>query len=89
MRHGAELFAAGFTLSQVVHDYGDICQAITALAEECRAAVTVLEEFPLLNRCLDAAIAAAVTEHARITALQRTAHETNTSDTRRMNYEIC
>ena len=36
MRHGAELFAAGFTLSQVVHDDGDICQAITALAEACR-----------------------------------------------------
>jgi hypothetical protein len=75
MRHGAELFAAGFTLSQVVHDYGDICQAITALAEACRPAVTV-QEFQLLNRCLDTAIVAAVTEHARITALQRTAHKT-------------
>src|ERR1051325_8576347 len=29
-RHGAELFDAGFTVSQVVHDYGDICQALTA-----------------------------------------------------------
>ena len=75
MRHGAELFAAGFTLSQVVHDYGDICQAITVLAEEHRAAVTV-REFQMVNRCLDTAIAAAVTEHARITAQQRTAHET-------------
>jgi signal transduction histidine kinase len=73
--HGAELLAAGFTLSQVVHDYGDICQAITALAEEHRASVTV-QEFHVLNRCLDAAIAAAVTEHARITAQQRTAEET-------------
>ena len=74
-RHGAELFSAGFTLSQVVHDYGDVCQAITTLAEECRARVTV-QEFQLLNHCLDIAIAAAVTEHARITAEQRTAHET-------------
>jgi len=74
-QHGAELFAAGFTLSQVVHDYGDICQAITALAEEQRASVT-LQEFHVLNRCLDTAIAAAVTEHARITAQQRTADET-------------
>jgi signal transduction histidine kinase len=75
MRHGAELFAAGFTLSQVVHDYGDICQAITVLAEEHRAAVTV-REVQMVHRWLDPAIAAAVTEHARITALQRTAHET-------------
>jgi len=74
-QHGAELFAAGFTLSQVVHDYGDICQAITALAEDHRASVTV-QEFHVLNRCLDTAIAEAVTEHARITAQQRTADET-------------
>ena len=31
-RHGAELLAEGFTVSQVVHDYGDICQTITELA---------------------------------------------------------
>ena len=73
--HGAELFAADFTLSEVVHDYGDICQAITALAHEHGAPVTV-REFNVLNRCLDAAIAAAVTEHARIEAQQRTAQET-------------
>ena len=74
-QHGAELFAAGFTLSQVVHDYGDVCQAITALAEERRASVKV-QEFHVLNRCLDTAIAEAVTEHARITAQQRMADET-------------
>ena len=33
-RHGGELKRSGFTVSQVVHDYGDICQAITALAVE-------------------------------------------------------
>jgi len=48
--------------------------AITTLAES-RASVTV-QEFQLLNRCLDTAIAAAVTEHGRITAQHRTAHET-------------
>jgi hypothetical protein len=73
-RHGAELLEAGFNVSQVVHDYGDICQAVTALAVERKAAITV-EEFHTLNRCLDTAIAEAVTEHARITAQTETAGE--------------
>src|SRR3954465_2137778 len=33
-RHGADLLALGFTVSQVVPDYGDICQAITEVAVE-------------------------------------------------------
>ena len=73
--HGAELRRLGFTVSQVVHDYGDICQTITALAAEQRAPITV-EEFHTLNRCLDTAIAEAVTEHARVTAAARSAEET-------------
>ena len=35
-RHGGDLLALGFNVSQVVHDYGDICQAITELALEQR-----------------------------------------------------
>src|SRR5687768_10895245 len=35
--HGRELLAMGFNVSQVVHDYGDICQAITELAVEQNA----------------------------------------------------
>ena len=66
-RHGAELVALGFSLSQVVHDYGDICQAVTELALEQHAPITT-EEFHTLNRCLDTAIAEAVTEHGRVTA---------------------
>jgi signal transduction histidine kinase len=66
-RHGSDLLALGFTLSQVVHDYGDICQAVTELADELNAPITA-GEFHILNRCLDTAIADAVTEHARITA---------------------
>jgi signal transduction histidine kinase len=62
-------------VSQVVHDYGDICQTITALAIEQRAPIAV-EEFHTLNRCLDTAIAEAVTEHARLTAEKRSADET-------------
>ena len=34
LRHGGELLALGFNLSQVVHDYGDICQAVTEVAVE-------------------------------------------------------
>ena len=57
-------------MSQVVHDYGDICQAVTELAVEQNAPITT-EEFHTLNRCLDTAIAEAVTEHARLTAQRR------------------
>jgi signal transduction histidine kinase len=73
-RHGRDLLRSGFTVSQVVHDYGDICQTITALAVEQRAPISV-EEFQTLNRCLDTAIAEAVTEHARGTADSRSAGE--------------
>jgi signal transduction histidine kinase len=73
-RHGGDLLRLGFTVSQVVHDYGDICQTITALAVEQRAPISV-EEFHILNRCLDTAIAEAVTEHARVTAQARSAEE--------------
>ena len=62
-RHGRELLERGFTVEQVVHEYGDVCQAITDLAVERDAAVT-LEEFRTLNRCLDNAIADAVTEYS-------------------------
>jgi signal transduction histidine kinase len=63
--HGRDLLARGFTISQVVHDYGDVCQAITELAAETRAPISP-EEFHTLNRCLDTAIAEAVTEYARL-----------------------
>ena len=57
--HGAELMRFGYTIDQVVHDYGDVCQAITELAVERRAEISV-DEFRTLNRCLDNAIADAV-----------------------------
>jgi hypothetical protein len=72
-RHGAEMLAAGFNVSQVVHDYGDICQAITEIAFEHHAPITV--EFHTLNRCLDTGIAEAVTEHARLIAQRRSEEE--------------
>jgi signal transduction histidine kinase len=73
-KHGRELRALGFNISQVVHDYGDICQAITEVAVEQHVPITT-EEFHTLNRCLDTAIAEAVTEHARITAESRSTEE--------------
>jgi signal transduction histidine kinase len=60
-RHGHELFQHGFTIDQVVHDYGDLCQAVSDLAAERNARFEV-DEFRTLNRCLDNAIAEAVTE---------------------------
>jgi signal transduction histidine kinase len=59
--HGKELLELGFSVDQVVHDYGDLCQAITDLAVERDAPFTI-DEFRTLNRCLDNAIANAVTE---------------------------
>jgi signal transduction histidine kinase len=66
--HGDELQKKGFTVDQVVHDYGDLCQAITELAVE-QAAPIAVTEFRTLNRCLDNAMADAVrrfgSEHDR------------------------
>ena len=38
--HGGDLLALGFTVSEVVHDYGDICQAVTELAVENSSPIT-------------------------------------------------
>jgi signal transduction histidine kinase len=59
--HGASLLSLGYTVDQVVHDYGDLCQSITDMAFELDAPFTV-DEFRTLNRCLDNAIADAVLE---------------------------
>jgi signal transduction histidine kinase len=62
-QHGRELLQQGFTVDQVVHNYGDLCQAITDLAFERETRFSV-DEFRTLNRCLDNAIADSVTEFA-------------------------
>jgi hypothetical protein len=61
--HGKELLERGYTVDQVVHGYGDVCQAITELAKERDAPVTV-GEFHTFNRLLDNAIADAVSSYA-------------------------
>ena len=60
--HGAELRRQGYSVGQVVHDYGDVCQSVTELASEHRLSITV-DEFRTLNQCLDNAIADAVTSY--------------------------
>jgi hypothetical protein len=57
--HGAEMLRRGFSIGQVVHDYGDVCQCVTALAVDQQVAISA-DEFRTLNRCLDNAIADAV-----------------------------
>jgi signal transduction histidine kinase len=64
IRHGGDLLRRGFTVAQVVHDYGGVCQAVTELANETKAPITA-GEFHTFNRCLDEAIAQAVTEYTR------------------------
>lgn len=62
--HGAELLRLGYTVDQVVHNYGDVCQAVTELAGEHDERIST-GEFHTLNRCLDNAIADAVTSFGR------------------------
>ena len=59
-RHGKQLLDLGFSVDQVVHGYGDLCQALTDLAFQLDAPFAV-SEFRTLNRCLDNGIASAVT----------------------------
>jgi hypothetical protein len=48
-RHGGDLLRLGFTVSQVVHDYGDICQTITALAVDQHAPISVEDSIPSIG----------------------------------------
>jgi signal transduction histidine kinase len=64
LRHGHDLLVQGCTVAEVVHDYGDVCQAITELASQTDAEIST-DEFRVLNSCLDEAIAGAVTEYGR------------------------
>jgi signal transduction histidine kinase len=63
-KHGSELLRHGLTVDQVVHDYGDLCQAVTELAVEHSTPVSPAE-LHTLNQCLDNGIADAVTEFGR------------------------
>jgi signal transduction histidine kinase len=60
-QHGRELLLDGFTVEQVVHDYGDLGQAVVELAGD-RAIPITPEELRTFSLCLDEAIADAVSE---------------------------
>jgi signal transduction histidine kinase len=64
VKHGDEMGRRGFTVGQIVHDYGGLCQAITELSVENGTSIKS-EEFKILNGCLDDAVALAVTEFSR------------------------
>jgi signal transduction histidine kinase len=79
--HGGDLLRGGFTIAQVVHDYGDVCQTITEMAIEQHATITT-EEFQALNLSLDEAIAGAVTEFGRLREIIVTASVSAKGDAR-------
>ncbi len=64
-RHGSDMRKAGLAVAQMVRAYEDVYQAVTELADQTNAPITV-EEFHTLNRCLDDATAEAVSEYARL-----------------------
>jgi hypothetical protein len=68
--HGRQLLKRGFTIDQVVRDYGDVCQSVTELAVETDATISA-QDFRTLNRCLDDAIAGAVTAFAEVQDIAR------------------
>jgi diguanylate cyclase (GGDEF)-like protein len=78
-RHGRDLFEQGFSVEQVIRDYGDVCQAVTSLAIEFGTSISA-NEFRTFNRCLDDAIAGAVSEFSQLKDTQSTAADTTHVD---------
>ncbi|MEH1953923.1 sensor histidine kinase [Nostoc sp.] len=64
-RRGKESLKLGYSISQVVHGYGALCQSITEYIQENSSETASPREFNRLNFCLDIAIAEAVTEFNR------------------------
>ncbi len=60
-KQGKEYVRLGYTVSEVVHSYGVICQSITELASKLHFEITS-REFQQLNLSLDTVIAETVTE---------------------------
>jgi signal transduction histidine kinase len=73
-RNGANMLRAGHPIVDVIQSYGDVCQAVTALAAESRTAISAAD-FCVFNRCLDDAIGNAVSEYNRITEETRAVAE--------------
>jgi len=62
---GGLLLDSGYTVAEVVQDWGDVCQAITELAESTGTAL-LAGEVEVLCLCLNNAVAGAITEYARV-----------------------
>jgi len=58
------LLREGLTVAQVVNGYGDVCQVVTQLAGEVNAVISS-RDFHVFNKCLDEAVAGAVTAYVR------------------------
>ena len=80
--HGRDLFEQGFSVEQVIRDYGDVCQAVTSLAMEIGEPISA-KEFRTFNRCLDDAIAGAVSEYSQLKDTQTGATHRATIDAER------
>jgi len=65
-RQGHHMQRLGIPLAQVVHAYGDTCQAMTELAAEKNILFTP-GDYYIFNGCLDLAISEAVTAYVRAT----------------------
>jgi signal transduction histidine kinase len=63
-RHGEVRERQGADVREVVYDYGSICDAVTTVAEEEHVEITP-PEFKLLNQCIDAGLAEAVSRYER------------------------
>ena len=62
--YGRRLFGLGFTVSELVHGYGSVCEVVTKLAREAGHDIAT-GDFEVFNRVLDVAIAESVTAHER------------------------
>ena len=80
--HGRDLFEQGFSVEQVIRDYGDFCQAVTSLAVEVGTPISA-NEFRTFNRCLDDAIAGAVSEYSQLKDAQTPVADTATINAER------
>ena len=61
-KYGGLFFARGFTVGDLVRGYGMVCEAVTNVGQELNMSFSN-REFEMLNRVLDVAIAASVTEY--------------------------
>ncbi len=75
VKRGKEYLRLGYTVSEVVHSYGVICQAITEFAAKLNYPISQ-REFRQLNLSLDTVIAEAVTEFEKGKSEQRDVKET-------------